>query len=200
MMVCNEKNIKTFRGQVCRGDREYKNSHKAAVFWLIGLSGSGKSTIAHEVEKILHDEGKQVFVFDGDNVRHGLCADLSFSPEGRAENLRRIAEICKLFVDCGVICLCAFISPLKSDRDRVHAILENDYHDIYINCSVDECERRDVKGYYKLAREGKIKNYTGVSAPFEPPASPVLELDTVHMSVENSAGELHSYITSIISS
>lgn len=189
-----EKKLKKFRGEVFREDRERRNGHKSTVVWLVGLSGSGKSTIAHAVEKRLYDEGIRSYVFDGDNVRHGLCADLSFAPEGRAENVRRIAEVAKLFAENGTICMCAFISPLERDRERVREILGDDYNEVFISCSVEECERRDVKGYYKLAREGKIKNYTGISAPFEEPESADLVIRTDSQSLEESVQELLDFV------
>lgn len=195
-----KKNIQKFRGKVSRADREHRNGHSSAIFWLTGLSGSGKSTIAHEVEKLLHDKDMQIFVFDGDNVRHGLCGDLSFSPEGRAENIRRIAETSKLFAENGTICLCAFISPMRSDRHKVHEIVGKDFHEIYVKCPVEECENRDVKGYYKLAREGKIKNYTGISAPYEEPTNPDLVLETNIHSIEESTRQFANFILETISS
>lgn len=183
--MSEKKYIKKHRGDVCREDRQKANGHKSAVFWFTGLSGSGKSTIAHAIEKKLFDQGQQITVFDGDNVRHGLCSDLSFSPEGRAENIRRIAEITKLFAENGTICLCAFITPLEKYRRRIREILDGDYYEIFIKCSVEECENRDVKGYYKLAREGKIKNYTGISAPFDLPENPDLVIDTEQCELED---------------
>lgn len=185
--------IKT-RGKVSRSDRERLNGHRSAVFWLTGLSGSGKSTIAHEVEKRLHDKGMQVYVFDGDNVRHGLCGDLSFSLEARAENIRRIAETCKLFLENGTICLCAFISPMEKDRDKVKEIVGEDFREVYIKCPLETCESRDVKGNYKLAREGKIKNYTGISSPYEAPLRPDLVLETEKMTIEESTEEFERFI------
>ncbi len=169
--------------------RQAKNGHKGAVFWLTGLSGSGKSTLAHGVEKNLFLQNKHVIVLDGDVVRTGLCADLSFSPEGRAENIRRIAEISRIFALQGSICLCAFISPSKAHRDVARSILQGLFHEIYISCPVEECERRDVKGYYKLAREGKIKNYTGVSAGYDVPQCPELMVET-HMASEEVCTQL----------
>ncbi|MFH1915056.1 MAG: adenylyl-sulfate kinase [Pseudomonadota bacterium] len=173
-----EKNIRRFNGAVDRTMWERLSGHKAIAVWFTGLSGSGKSSIAHEVEKRLFERGVRVKVFDGDNVRHGLCGDLSFSPEARAENTRRIAEMVKLFLENGIICLCAFISPLRADRERVREVIgPDDFHEAFIACSVEECERRDTKGYYRLAREGKIKNYTGISAPYEAPLAPSLLLE-----------------------
>lgn len=190
--------IQKFQGALTRAARARQNGHRAAVFWLTGLSGSGKSTIAHAVEKKLFDMGKHAFVFDGDNVRHGLCSDLSFSPEHRSENIRRIAETCKLFAESGTICLCAFISPMAADRQRVHAIVGEDFHEIHVSCPVEVCEERDVKGFYKLAREGKIKNYTGVSAPYEAPETPALRLSTAAEPLEQSVARTLEYILACI--
>jgi adenylylsulfate kinase len=163
--------------------------------WFTGLSGAGKSTIAHAVEKALFDRGVRVKVFDGDNVRHGLCGDLSFSPEARAENTRRIAEMVRLFLDNGTICLCAFISPLRADRQRVREIVgPENFHEVFVSCPVEECERRDTKGYYRLAREGKISNYTGVSAPYEPPAAPHLLLETETTTLEDCVERVMDHI------
>lgn len=188
------KYIKKYVGTVSRESRELRNNHKSGVFWLTGLSGSGKSTIAHEVEAYLFDLGFQVYVFDGDNVRHGLCSDLSFSREGRAENVRRIAEVVKLFADGGVICLCAFITPLEEDRQRVRDIIGDDYREVFVSCPVEVCEQRDVKGYYKLARQGKIKNYTGVSAPYDLPEAPGLVLNTDVEDIDVSVQKMLNFI------
>ncbi|MCG2733556.1 MULTISPECIES: adenylyl-sulfate kinase [Pseudodesulfovibrio] len=189
------KNIRRYQGAVDRGMWERLNGHKALAIWFTGLSGAGKSTIAHEVEKTLFDRGMRVKVFDGDNVRHGLCGDLSFSLEARAENTRRIAEMVKLFLENGTICLCAFISPLRADRLRVREIVgAGDFHEAFVSCPVGECERRDTKGYYRLAREGKIKNYTGVSAPYDAPLDPELLLETEKMSIRDSVEAVVAYI------
>ena len=191
----NKENLVKYRGHVLRKDREYRSGHKSAVFLFTGLSASGKSTIAHGVEEKLFQKGMQVFVFDGDNVRHGLCSDLSFSRGARAENLRRIAEVSKLFVENGTICLCAFISPLKSDRALFRGIVgERDFHEIFVSCSVETCEERDGKGFYKLAREGKIKNFTGISAPYEIPENPELVIETDKQGIEASVEETIRYI------
>lgn len=177
-MTENKYNCK-FRGEICRGHREKRNGYRAVTLWFTGLSGSGKSTIAHAVEKRLFDLGANVYVFDGDNVRHGLCGDLSFSPEDRAENVRRIGEMTKLFLDAGTICLCAFITPRNEVRQRLREMHEpDDFFLVHVDCPVEVCEKRDVKGYYKLAREGKIKNYTGISAPYDIPESPDLVVDS----------------------
>lgn len=194
-MSSEKKNIKKFKGLVSREDRELRNKHKAAVFWFTGLSGSGKSTIAHGVEKELFDDMARVYVFDGDNVRHGLCADLSFASTARTENIRRIAEVAKLFVENSTVCLCAFISPLLSDRQMAREIIgEADFYEIFITCPLEVCETRDVKGFYKLAREGKIKNYTGISAPYDIPENPDLVIDTDKDSLEKSVQKVKNFV------
>jgi adenylylsulfate kinase len=183
--VENNKYNCQFRGEICREHREQRNGYRAVTLWFSGLSGAGKSTIAHAVEKRLFDMGAQVYTFDGDNVRHGLCGDLTFSKEDRAENIRRISEMTKLFMDAGQICLCAFITPRHSvQRALREAHQQGDFYLIHVDCPVDVCESRDVKGYYKLAREGKIKNYTGVSAPYETPEAPDLRLDSAGTTLE----------------
>ncbi len=172
---------------VTRSRREGINGHRSVVLWFTGLSGAGKSTLAHAVEEHLHQEGCRTFVFDGDNVRHGLCADLGFSAADRSENVRRIGQMAKLFVDAGVIALTAFISPFRADRQRVREIVgESDFLEIYCRCSLQECERRDVKGLYAKARAGTIREFTGVSSPYEEPLVPDLVIDTERQSLEES--------------
>jgi len=167
------------RAAVNRPRRETLNGHMSINLWFTGLSGSGKSTLAHAVEERLHLMGCRTYVFDGDNVRHGLCGDLGFSIDDRGENMRRIAEMINLFLDAGVISLTAFISPLKTDREHVQDIIGSEnIIEIYCNCPLEICEARDVKGLYKKARAGEIKNYTGISSPYETPESPDIELDT----------------------
>ncbi len=164
---------------VSRNRREKLNNHKSVNLWFTGLSGSGKSTLAHAVEEELHKRGCRTYVFDGDNVRYGLCSDLSFSVEDRSENIRRIAEMVKLFLDGGIIALTAFISPLANDRKKVRDLLgEGNYLEIYCRCPLEVCEERDVKGLYKKARAGEIKNYTGISSPYDEPIDADLVLDT----------------------
>ncbi len=194
--MSEKKYLTAPRSHVTLPMRHSKNGHKGAVFWFTGLSGAGKSTIAHGIEKILFEQGKQVIVLDGDVIRHGLCVDLSFSPTGRAENIRRIAELGAIFAKQGFICLCAFISPLKIYREMAQAIIEDNFHEIYISCSLEECEARDVKGYYKLAREGKIKNYTGISAPYEEPEDAALVVNTENRSIEDCVAKVQSFIES----
>lgn len=162
---------------VTRARREQLNGHRGAVVWLTGLSGSGKSTLAHEVEEQLHRMGIRTFVFDGDNVRHGLCSDLGFSLPHRSENIRRIGEMAKLFVEAGIVVLTAFISPLRKDRENLRQrIGAQDFIEIYCDCPIDVCESRDVKGLYRRARAGEIKDFTGISSPYEAPENPDLIL------------------------
>ena len=163
---------------VTRERREAQNGHRSVLLWFTGLSGSGKSSLAHHVEEKLHGMGCRTFVFDGDNVRHGLCGDLSFSTEARRENIRRIAEMSKLFINAGVIALTAFISPSREDRQKVRELVGDDFIEIYCDCPVEVCEQRDVKGLYKRARAGEIKEFTGISAPYDIPESPELVVDT----------------------
>lgn len=164
---------------VTRLRREQLNGHRGAVIWFTGLSGSGKSTLAHEVEEQLYRLGARTFVFDGDNVRHGLCSDLGFSLPDRSENIRRIGEMARLFVEAGVIALTAFISPLCKDREQLRQrIGDNDFIEIYCRCSVAICESRDVKGLYRRARAGEIKDFTGISSPYEAPQQAELVLDS----------------------
>jgi len=164
---------------VTRERREKLAGHRGAAIWFTGLSGAGKSTLAHAVEERLHTMGIHTFVFDGDNVRHGLCGDLGFSDTDRSENIRRIGEMVKLFVNGGVIALTAFISPFRQDRERVRQIVgDADFVEIYCQCTLDVCEQRDVKGLYKRARAGEISDFTGISSPYEPPENPALTLNT----------------------
>ncbi|WP_419786718.1 adenylyl-sulfate kinase [Pseudodesulfovibrio sp.] len=189
-----------FRGEVCREHREERNGHRAVTLWFTGLSGAGKSTLAHALEKRLFDLGATVYTFDGDNVRHGLCGDLSFSPEDRTENIRRIGEMTKLFMDAGIICLCAFITPRHAMQEKLRAMHEpGDFYLIHVDCPAAVCETRDVKGYYKLAREGKIKNYTGVSAPYEAPKTPDLHLDTANNDVTECLNQLLAFVADHVS-
>ncbi|WP_127476918.1 adenylyl-sulfate kinase [Sulfurivermis fontis] len=172
---------------VTRQRREQLNGHKAAVVWFTGLSGAGKSTLAHAVEEELHRAGCRTFVLDGDNVRHGLCSDLTFSIEDRHENIRRVGEMAKLFVEAGVIALTAFISPLRADRERVRRLLgDADFIEIYAQCPLAVCESRDVKGMYQKARAGVIKEFTGISSPYEEPVQPDLVVKTGEETLDES--------------
>lgn len=189
--MCKENNVVWHKPGVTREMREKLNGHKSIALWFTGLPSSGKSTIAHAVEKKLYEMGVRTYTFDGDNVRHGLCSDLGFSPEDRAENLRRIAEMIKLFLDAGIVVFAAFVSPYKKDRERVRKIVsEKDFVEIYCRCPVEVCEKRDPKGMYKKARVGEIKNYTGVSAPYEEPENPDLILDTHLLTLEESVNRV----------
>jgi len=178
-------NVVWHEATVHRVDREQLNGHKSAVLWFTGLSGAGKSTLAHAVAKRLHDSGARTYVLDGDNVRHGLCGDLGFSTEDRRENIRRVGEVAKLFIDAGLIVLTAFISPFRDDRDRVRGWMpEGDFLEIHCRCSVEVCESRDVKGLYKKARAGGVKDFTGISSPYEEPQSAELVVDTGKLPLE----------------
>ncbi len=172
-------------GTVTRGDREAQNGHRGAIVWFTGLSGAGKSTLAHAVEDELHHRGCRTFVMDGDNVRQGLCGDLGFSREHRKENIRRVGEVAKLFVEAGVIVLTAFISPFREDRNRVREMVgTRDFCEVYCDCPLTVCEARDVKGLYKKARQGHIPEFTGISSPYEPPVTPEVIVDTASHDVE----------------
>ncbi len=176
---------------VTRARRERLNGHRSVAVWFTGLSGAGKSTIAHTVEEMLHQRGCLSYTFDGDNVRHGLCADLGFSAEDRHENLRRIGEMVKLFLDAGVIALTAFISPMRADRDRLRQLIGPDnFIEVYCACPVEVCEHRDVKGLYRKARAGEIKDFTGISAPYEPPQHPDLLLPTHELPLDECARQV----------
>lgn len=180
---------------VTRTQRERLNGHKSLVLWFTGLSGAGKSTLAHAVEERLHEMTCRTFVFDGDNVRHGLCADLGFSEADRAENVRRIGEMTKLFVETGVIALAAFISPFRADRDKLRGqFADGDFVEIYCRCPLEVCEQRDKKGLYAQARAGKIQEFTGISSPYEPPAQPEVVINTDKESLEQSAGKIIDYL------
>ncbi|TQD40750.1 adenylyl-sulfate kinase [Haloflavibacter putidus] len=167
--------------------RREQNKHNSKLIWFTGLSGSGKSTLANQVEVYLHKQGKKTYVLDGDNIRGGLNKDLDFTPEGREENLRRIAETAKLFIDAGVITLAAFISPMQKDRDKIREIVgKENFIEVFVNASVEACEKRDVKGLYKKARAGKIPNFTGISAPYEKPENPTIQINSDFESIEDS--------------
>lgn len=177
--------------QVTRQDRNALNKHQSGLIWFTGLSASGKSTIAYGIEKVMHNQGMRTYVLDGDNIRHGLCSELGFSREDRQENLRRVSEVSRLFVDAGILVLAAFISPYRQDREYIRKRFEGDlFAEIYVKCSLEECERRDPKGQYKKARSGIIQNYTGISAPYEEPECPDLVLDTARCSPGDSLEKL----------
>ena len=188
-------NVVWHQATVTRPRKETQNGHKAVNLWFTGLSGSGKSTIAHALEEALHGRGCRTTVLDGDNVRHGLCGDLGFSEDDRRENIRRIGEVVKLFLNTGVMTLTAFISPFREDRQKVRELLnEGDFIEIHIRCSLDECERRDVKGMYKRARAGQIQNFTGISSPYELPTNPDLVLDTENNDLEACVAQVIAFL------
>ena len=188
-------NIVWHAGNVTREDREKINGHKGFTVWFTGLSGSGKSTVAVAVEKALWDRGVRTYILDGDNVRHGLNANLGFSPEDRTENIRRIGEVAKLFNDAGLVALTAFISPYRADRDKVRALMgAGDFLEVFVDCPVEECEKRDVKGLYAKARAGQIKEFTGISAPYEAPEKPELVLRTHELSEQQSVEKVLGFL------
>ena len=190
-------NIVWHPGAVNRDDREKLNGHKGACVWLTGLSGSGKSTIAVQLEKELAERGIRTYILDGDNIRHGLNKNLGFSPADRTENIRRIGEVAKLFTDAGLVAITAFISPYRADRDQVRALMKpGDFVEIFVDCPVEVCEQRDVKGLYKKARAGEIKEFTGISAPYEAPANAELTIKSHELSVDAAVGKILDYLAS----
>jgi len=188
-------NITWHAGQVERRDRELLFGQRGVTVWLTGLSGSGKSTIAVGAEKVLLDRGRHAYVLDGDNIRHGLNKNLGFSPADRTENIRRIGEVAKLLTDGGMVAVTAFISPYRADRDQVRAILQpGDFIEVLVDCPLEVCEQRDVKGLYQKARAGQIPEFTGISAPYEPPLSPELTIRTHTQPAEESAQQVLSHL------
>jgi adenylylsulfate kinase len=182
---------------VTRKRRNQLNGHKSVIIWFTGLSGSGKSTLAHSVEEELHNLGCRTFVLDGDNVRHGLSSNLTFSDNDRKENIRRIGEAAKLMMEAGVIAMTAFISPFKKDRNLVRQLLpQGDFIEIFCKASLEICESRDVKGLYKRARAGEVKNYTGIDSPYESPDNPELVIDTEGESLEGSVAKVIDFLKS----
>lgn len=189
------KHLTRHRGEVDRTTRRRVYGHRGATLWLTGLSGSGKSTVAYRVERKLLERGCVTYVLDGDNVRHGLCADLTFSPEDRAENIRRIGEVATLFTDAGALLLASFISPYRRDRDRIRAGMgEGDFVEVHVATSMEVCEQRDPKGLYAKARAGEISNFTGVGAPYEPPLAPEIVIDTARDDVEVCADQIIAWL------
>lgn len=182
-------------GDVNRFDREKRNGHRGFTLWFTGLSASGKSTLAVATERALFDKGCRTYILDGDNIRHGLNANLGFSPEDRTENIRRIGEVAKLFTDCGIINMTAFISPYRRDRDNVRSIFsEGDFIEVYVDCPLVICEERDPKSMYKKARAGLIQQFTGIDAPYEAPRHPEIQLATDQLSVTDCVALILSYL------
>jgi len=193
----NEKsnNIVWHKPSVNVDDRWKSNGYRSCILWFTGLSASGKSTIAHELDRYLHRAGIHSYVLDGDNVRHGLNRDLGLSPEDRKENIRRIGEVSKLFVDAGILVLAAFISPYREDRRMVRELMEDgQFIEVYVKCSLRECESRDPKGFYKRAKIGEIREFTGISAPYEVPENPEIVLKTDKMNIEKSVNYILNYL------
>lgn len=189
------KNVYWQSGYISREDREIIHGHKGAVVWFTGLSASGKSTIAQHLEKLLYEMGCSTYVFDGDNVRHGLCSDLGFSPEDRSENIRRIGEMVSLFVDAGLIALTAFISPIRKDRERIRDLIGPErFFEVYINCPIKVCSERDPKGVYAKAKAGIIKEFTGISSPYEEPEKPICVVRSDQINPADAAKQILSIL------
>ncbi|AWX57531.1 adenylyl-sulfate kinase [Brevibacillus brevis] len=188
-------NIVWHQTTVTKEDRQKRAGHKSCVLWFTGLSGAGKSTLANAVEHELHQRGLASYVLDGDNIRHGLNRGLGFGAEDRQENIRRIGEVAKLFVDAGVITLTAFISPYREDRELARNLVEaGEFIEVYVKCSLDECERRDVKGLYQKARSGEIGQFTGISAPYEEPLQAELVIESDEQTIEESVQIVLTYL------
>lgn len=197
MTDSNSTNIVWHQYKVDKDKRAELLNQKPAVLWFTGLSGSGKSTVANVVENLLFERGYKTYLLDGDNVRHGLCADLTFSDEDRKENIRRIGELSKLFVDAGIIVLATFVSPFREDRNTVRKLLgEGEFIEVFVNTPIEICEQRDPKSLYKKARAGEIKGFTGIDSPYEMPENPEIDLKTAEMSLEESAEQVISYLKS----
>ena len=190
MNTSTSTNVVWHQSAVDRTAREGLQGHRSALLWFTGLSGAGKSTVAHAVEKRLHAMAIRTFVLDGDNVRHGLCADLGFSLEDRHENIRRISEMARLFMDAGVVTLTAFISPLRLDRQRARDLVGEDFIEVFCRCPLEVCEDRDVKGLYKRARAGEIAEFTGISSPYEEPENPEVVVDTDRLSLDECVDQV----------
>jgi adenylylsulfate kinase len=191
------KNIVWHSTSILKQDRRKQNNHHSCILWFTGLSAAGKSTIANEISKALFHLNVQQYVLDGDNIRHGLNKDLGFSDHDRTENIRRIGEVAKLFVDNGQIVLTAFISPFQADRNLVRALVEsNEFIEVYVECSVETCEKRDPKGLYKKAKTGEIQNFTGISSPYESPLNPEIRLNTDKLSIQECVETVLQFLRS----
>jgi adenylylsulfate kinase len=189
-------NVHWHEGQIKKENREKMNGHKGVCIWYTGLSGSGKSTIAVRVEEKLFERGIKTYILDGDNIRHGLNKNLGFSPEDRTENIRRIGEVSRLFVDAGIMVMTAFISPYREDRDKVRALLKDrEFIEVFVDATIETCEERDPKGLYKKARSGEIKEFTGISAPYEEPLKPELVVNTTEeKDIDKNANKVIKYL------
>ena len=193
--INNDKNIKWHPSTIDRLKLESLRGHKGMVLWFTGLSGSGKSTLANALNESLHKNQISTYLLDGDNIRHGLCSDLGFSDQDREENIRRIGEVANLFMNAGIVTITAFVSPFKSDRDKVRSIIGKDFIEIFCSANLDICERRDTKGLYEKARLGKIKDFTGISSPYEIPDNPEIIVDTGSLSLINSVELIIEYLS-----
>ena len=195
MSAPKAENLTWHIGEVDREARAAAHGHRGAVLWFTGLSGSGKSTIGHRVERMLIERGAFAYVLDGDNVRHGLNSDLGFAAEDRVENIRRIGEVARLFADAGALVLSAFISPYRKDRDRVRGLMgPGEFIEVFVDTPLEICEARDPKGLYKKARAGEISNFTGLDAPYEVPENPEVHLQTANLSVDAAAAQVIRYL------
>lgn len=195
MSAPTAENLTWHIGEVGKEARAAAHGHRGAVLWFTGLSGSGKSTIGHRVERLLIERGAFAYVLDGDNIRHGLNSDLGFAPEDRVENIRRIGEVARLFADAGGLVLSAFISPYRNDRDRVRGLMgPGEFIEVFVDTPLEICEARDPKGLYKKARAGEISNFTGLDAPYEAPKNPEVHLETENLSVDEAAGLVIRYL------
>nr|WP_237728727.1 adenylyl-sulfate kinase [Bacillus halotolerans] len=194
-MAVTNRDIVWHEASITKEEYQQKNKHKSSILWLTGLSGSGKSTIANAAARELFEQGYQVIVLDGDNIRHGLNKDLGFSDKDRKENIRRIGEVAKLFVQQGTIVITAFISPFREDRDQVRQLVEaGEFNEVYIKCDLDICEQRDPKGLYKKARNGEIPFFTGIDSPYEEPEAPELVLDSGQYDREECKNQLIEFV------
>lgn len=189
------ENVIPHEYKISKTDRQKNNKHNSFLIWFTGLSGSGKSTIANVVEQELYKLGVKTYILDGDNIRKGINVDLTFAPRDRTENMRRIAEIANLMLDAGLVVLAAFVSPYKKDRENIKNIVKDiNFVEVYVNTSIEECEHRDVKGLYKKARAGEIKNMTGISAPYQSPEKPDIEIKTEEKTVDEAVNDIVNYI------
>lgn len=194
-MKKRSSNITWYERRLTKDDHRKRNGHHSMVLWFTGLSGSGKSTLATRVEEMLFQQGCYTYILDGDNVRHGLNGDLGFSEHDRRENIRRIGEVAKLFVDAGVLVLAAFISPFREDRDRVRALFEaSEFIEIHVKCALSTCEERDPKGLYRKARAGELPDFTGIDSPYEEPEAPELVIDTGVLNIDDSVRRILQYL------
>ena len=197
-MSIKSQNITKVEHRISDDQRRQKNAHKGTVIWFTGLSASGKTTLATTLEQRLFELGRQVYVLDGDNVRHGLCSDLGFSAEDREENIRRIGELAALFAEAGLIVISAFISPYRQGRKRARLAAGGNFHEIYLQADVAACEKRDPKGLYAKARSGGLSDFTGISAPYEVPEAAELIIDTEALQVEESVDRIVDYVEGVI--